>query len=311
MRATAGAAERFRVNQIEGGGAEIYLYDTIGFFGISARDFLEQLQALGNVPRIELFIHSPGGEVFDGFAIFAQLLRHPAHKVVHIDGLAGSIASVIAMAGDEVEIASVGFVYVHRPWSFVVGYADDMEEEAKLLRQIEPSIASAYRPRFKGSPRELEEVLAGDGTWLSAEDALAAGLVDRVLEAKPPAAQQDLSGLAKVPPKVKSLWGGGEAVEGEDRRVARVVDFRRRREHLDLVRQTVAALEVPGIGAEGGEVSEIPSAVAAAVATLGESVTGARGALLTRKANDAAAAVAAARRRLALVRSRAERGVEL
>ncbi|MBU5386934.1 Clp protease ClpP, partial [Citrobacter cronae] len=92
----------YTINAKAGGVATVTLYDEIGGFGITARDFAEELSTLGRVSQIDLHIHSPGGDVFEGLAIYNLLKNHPARIVVTVDGVAASMASVIAMAGDRV-----------------------------------------------------------------------------------------------------------------------------------------------------------------------------------------------------------------
>ena len=101
--------------------ADIYIYDEIGMWGISARRFTESLIALGNINHINLHIHSPGGEVFEGIAIYNQLKNHNATITVYIDGLAASMASVIAMVGDEVIMPTNAMLMIHKPWGVSAG----------------------------------------------------------------------------------------------------------------------------------------------------------------------------------------------
>lgn len=97
--------------------AEIRIYDEIGLWGISARQFADGLTALGEVDRIDLHIHSPGGDVFDGIAIYNLLSHHPASKTVYIDGLAASMASVIAMVGDPIIMPENAMMMLHQSLS--------------------------------------------------------------------------------------------------------------------------------------------------------------------------------------------------
>lgn len=98
--------------------ADISIYEEIGGWGISARQFAEELTALGQVNHINLHIHSPGGDVFDGIAIYNLLKNHPASKTVYIDGLAASMASVIAMVGDPIIMPENAMMMIHQPLSY-------------------------------------------------------------------------------------------------------------------------------------------------------------------------------------------------
>ena len=95
--------------------AEISIYDEIGFWGVSAASFAQDLKDCGNsLKQINLHIHSPGGDVFDGIAIYNLLKNHPANVTVYIDGLAASMASVIAMAGNEVIMPENAMMMIHK-----------------------------------------------------------------------------------------------------------------------------------------------------------------------------------------------------
>jgi ATP-dependent Clp protease protease subunit len=104
--------------------AEIYLYGTVGadWFGegVTAKQFAADLKGLGKVKTIDLRINSDGGSVFEGKTIYSLLAEHPAKVITRIDGLAASIASLIAMAGDEIHIAEGGFVMIHNAWTFTM-----------------------------------------------------------------------------------------------------------------------------------------------------------------------------------------------
>ena len=100
--------------------AEVYIFDYIGYWDISARSFIDELQAI-DADQIDLHINSPGGAVFDGVAIQNSIKHHKANVTVYIDGIAGSIASIIALAGDQVMIADNAYVMIHNPSSIVWG----------------------------------------------------------------------------------------------------------------------------------------------------------------------------------------------
>jgi ATP-dependent Clp protease, protease subunit len=107
-------------------GAEIVIYDEIGAFGTPAKAFLDELKALGPVPELTVRINSPGGSVFDGVAIYNALKRHQAMVTVWVDGIAASIASMIAMAGEEVVMPENAMLMLHDPSALVIGTSADM-----------------------------------------------------------------------------------------------------------------------------------------------------------------------------------------
>lgn len=161
--------------------ADIYIYDEIGGWGISARRFTEDLIALGNLSHINLHIHSPGGEVFEGIAIYNQLKNHNASITVYIDGLAASMASVIAMVGDEVIMPTNAMMMIHKPWGVSWGDADDMRDYADLLDKVENVLIPAYMEKTGRTKEEIEAMLSEE-TWLTAEECVEHGFANSIIE---------------------------------------------------------------------------------------------------------------------------------
>jgi ATP-dependent Clp endopeptidase proteolytic subunit ClpP len=165
--------------------AEIWLYDQVGadFWGegISAKSFRSELNGLGKVSTINLRINSPGGNVFDGFAIYNALAQHPAKIVVDIDGMAASIASVIAMAGDEINIAANAMVMIHNPQGMAIGDSGEMQRTAALLDQIKGNLVDTYAKRTGANAGTVTGWM-DDETWMTAEEAVDAGFADKITE---------------------------------------------------------------------------------------------------------------------------------
>ncbi len=161
--------------------ADIYIYDEIGGWGISARRFTEDLISLGNINHINLHIHSPGGEVFEGIAIYNQLKNHNATITVYIDGLAASMASVIAMVGTEIIMPTNAMMMIHKPWGVSRGDANDMRDYADLLDKVENVLIPAYMEKTGKTKEEIEAML-GEETWLTAEECVEHGFANTVIE---------------------------------------------------------------------------------------------------------------------------------
>lgn len=162
--------------------AEISIYDEIGGWGISAQQFAKDFKALGNnLKQINLHIHSPGGDVFDGIAIYNLLKNHPSNKTVTIDGLAASMASVIAMAGTEIIMPENAMMMIHKPWGVQGGDADDMRKYADLLDKVEDTLIPAYAAKTGKSAEELAEMLAAE-TWLNGKECVEHGFADKLAE---------------------------------------------------------------------------------------------------------------------------------
>jgi ATP-dependent Clp protease protease subunit len=182
-------------------GAEIVIYDEIGAFGIPAKAFLDELKALGPVAELTMRINSPGGSVFDGVAIYNALKRHDARVTVWIDGIAASIASMIAMAGDEVVMPENAMLMLHDPSGLVIGTAADMRGMAEALDKMKAGMVAAYRDKSGRDDAEIEALLAAE-TWLSAQEAVELGLADRVEQPVRMAAHFDLSHFRNPPPQL-------------------------------------------------------------------------------------------------------------
>ncbi len=185
-------------------GAEIVIYDEIGAFGIPAKACLDELKALGPVAELTVRINSPGGSVFDGVAIYNALKRHDAAITVWIDGIAASIASMIAMAGDEIVMPENAMLVLHDPSGLVAGTASDMRAMAEALDRMKAGMVAAYQDKSGRDDTEIETLMSGE-TWLSAQDAVALGLADRVEQPVRMAAHFDLSRFRNTPPQLAAL----------------------------------------------------------------------------------------------------------
>lgn len=155
----------------------------------SAAGFRDDLKALGDIDVINLHINSPGGEVFEGISIYNMLKQHKAYINVYVDGLAASIASVIAMAGDTVYMPGNSMLMLHNPSTIVFGNADDLRKEADDLDKMTRSVLTSYLDKAgdKLNKEQLSEILDNE-TWLSASEALDLGLADEILQSNKAAA---------------------------------------------------------------------------------------------------------------------------
>jgi ATP-dependent Clp protease protease subunit len=175
--------------------AEIYLYGDVGddwFGGVTAKQFADDLKAIGKVDLITVRINSPGGDVFQGLTIYRLLVDHPAKIVVHIDGLAASIASVIAMAAEEIHISEAAFLMVHNAWGFAIGSADEMRTMASLLDKTTASIKDVYIARTGKSAEQIKTWMDAE-TWFTAQEAVDFGFATDVTANMKLAARVDFS----------------------------------------------------------------------------------------------------------------------
>jgi ATP-dependent Clp endopeptidase proteolytic subunit ClpP len=158
--------------------AEVLVYGEIGYFGVTAADFAAELKAL-DVPKIDVRINSPGGEVWDGLAIYNALRDHRAEVTTHVDGVAASAASIILQAGDNRLAAKASQVMIHDGWGIVAGPAEDMRAMADLLDQTNGMLAEIYADRAGGDIADWRAAMAAE-TWYTGTEAATAGLVDAV-----------------------------------------------------------------------------------------------------------------------------------
>ncbi|SDS21104.1 ATP-dependent protease ClpP, protease subunit [Halopseudomonas xinjiangensis] len=178
----------YTIHALARGQAEVLLYDEIGAWGISAQQFARDLKAMGDLSLISLRIHSPGGDVFEGTAIYNLLKHHPARVEAHIDGLAASMASVIAMAADTIYMPENAMMMVHKPWGIQGGDADDMRRYAELLDKVEGTLVQAYVSKTGQSEEDIKALLKGE-TWMTGREAVEAGFADQLTEPLAAAAQ--------------------------------------------------------------------------------------------------------------------------
>lgn len=167
------------------GRGEIYLYGIIGdsWFGdgITASQFAKDLKALGEVSDIDLRINSDGGSVTQAEAIYTHLVEHKAKVTVHIDGIAASAASYIAMSGEEILIADGGWVMIHEARSIEFGTADDFRRMADILDKTNDRIVAKYKARTKNDDKKLRAWMAEE-KWFVGPEAVENGFADRVVE---------------------------------------------------------------------------------------------------------------------------------
>ena len=174
---------RFEVKNLASDWAEIYLYGDIAWYDITAAMVAEALNNL-SASTLSVRLNSMGGDVFDGVAIY-NLLRnyannHSATISMNVDALAASIASVIAMAGDEIVIAKNAQIMIHRAWAGCIGDAEDMQAMADVLESIENDmIIPTYQDRTGISSSDLAAMMKAE-TWMNAQTAVDKGFADRI-----------------------------------------------------------------------------------------------------------------------------------
>ena len=161
---------------------DISIHDEIGLWGVSAKDFISDLKSSADVKSINLSIHSPGGSVLDGLAMYNALKAHPAKVYAHVDGLAASAASFILMAGDSISMPEDAFIMIHNAHGGVFGDAEEMREMANVVEKLQDSIVNIYEKRTGKESEDIRDMMK-DETWMNANDALEHGFIDTISEA--------------------------------------------------------------------------------------------------------------------------------
>lgn len=177
--------------------AEIWIYEQIGEDwwtgeGTTAKSFQKELSGI-KASQVDLHINSPGGEVFDGITIYNLIKQHPATVTTYIDGLAASIASVIALAGNKIIMAENALMMIHNPWGMEVGDAAKLRKMADTLDKVSGSLVTAYASRTGKADDEIAAMMEAE-TWMSAEEALGLGFIDEV------GGKMDMAACAKFAP---------------------------------------------------------------------------------------------------------------
>ena len=183
--APAEALDKWRPRAAEADGNVVSIYDVIGEDlwtgdGITARRVAGALRSIGQ-KAVTVNVNSPGGDMFEGLAIYNLLREHPAQVTVRVMGLAASAASVIAMAGDRIEMGLGSMFMVHNSWGLVMGNQNDMREAADTFAEFDAAMADIYAARTGADRSEIEAMMNAE-TWLRAERAIETGFADATFE---------------------------------------------------------------------------------------------------------------------------------
>jgi len=170
----------FNFSKVDEQEATLNIYEDIGMFGITAIDFINELKQFKG-RHLDVRINSPGGSVTDGVAIYNALKRHNGGVTVHIDSLAASMASVIAMAGNPVYIADNAMFMIHDPYAGVIGTSEELRKSAKVLDVMKKNLIAAYTKKTGMDEKEISKMMSNE-TWLDSVEAVALGFADAIEE---------------------------------------------------------------------------------------------------------------------------------
>lgn len=163
--------------------ATVYVYDVIDSWGFDINTFAVALQEAGDLARINVRINSPGGNAFDGAAVYNLLKEHKAEIVVKIDGQAASAASIIAMAGDQILMGEAAEIMIHNPWVFVIGDSNELIKVADDLKKMEARFARAYAKR-SGQDEKKIRTMMDEETYMGPDEAIELGFATGMLLAE-------------------------------------------------------------------------------------------------------------------------------
>jgi len=200
--------------------AQILLFDYVGWPYNDPRDLIAALADMGDVL---VRINSPGGDVFDGTAISNALASHGGNVTTRIEGLAASIASVIAMAGKKVQAYDNTMLMIHNAWTCMCGNQHEMRDVADLLEKIDGNILDAYQKKTKLAKRDIAEMMKNT-TWMTAKEAKDKGFVDAIVDGKSVKADFNLSIFANLPDAFKE---DRELTERDAEKILRDAGFSR------------------------------------------------------------------------------------
>jgi ATP-dependent Clp protease protease subunit len=222
------------------------LYDEIGPFGVTAKDFRAKLS--GASGDVVLRINSPGGHVFEGIGIYNDLLAHNGHIRIEVVGVAASIASLIAMAGDEIAVADGSFLMIHNAWGLTVGNRHDHDEASSVLEKIDDSMASTYSTKSGIDVRTIATMLDNE-TWMTGKEAKAKGFATEVIAAADQRAKFDLSIYAKAPVELRDeVQGNRQSLSPSE--IDNVRDYEKFLREAGFPRSRAKALAAGGFKAD-------------------------------------------------------------
>lgn len=162
--------------------AELRIYDEIGFWGVTAKDFVEQLHGIAaDAVELTVAVNSPGGDLFDAWAIYNALRRYAGKVTTRVDGVAASAASLVVMAGDTVVMPENAMLMIHNMWTIVGGTADDLRKTAEMMDKAREGVVAAYRNKCGLEDAEIIRML-DEETWMTALEAQALGFADVIEE---------------------------------------------------------------------------------------------------------------------------------
>ena len=186
----------YNIQNKAGETADVYIFEEIGMYGVTAQDFISEIKDLKDKP-INLRINSLGGDVFNGMAIYNVIKKRESKTTVYVEGIAASIATIIALGADEVIMSENSLFMIHNAWGGTMGNSKDMRKSADTLDKISNELTEIYVKKTGLAYNRVTEMM-DEETWLSAEEAYELGFVDNISDAIKVAAKYDVSKFKNI-----------------------------------------------------------------------------------------------------------------
>ena len=186
----------YNIQNKAGSATDVYIFDEIGMWGITAQNFISDIKDLKDTP-INLRINSLGGDVFDGLAIYNIIKKRTAKTTVYIEGIAASIATIIALGADEVVMSENSLFMIHNASGGAMGESKDLQKTAEVLDKITRQLAEVYEAKTGMSQEAIQDMM-DEETWLNAQEAFDLGFVDTISDAIKVAAKYDVSKFKNI-----------------------------------------------------------------------------------------------------------------
>lgn len=243
IQGNASATPRPLATATSAGEAHIYLYDVIdAYWGLSAKAFADAVNAVPAADTLHVHINSPGGDAFEGRAMAAALAARSGSTIVHVEGIAASAATTVALAGTQVRMFAGSLFMVHNSWTMAWGNKDDLQDTIKLLALVDRQLAADYRRKTGASEEQVKQWM-DDETWFDAQAAKDAGFVDAIDEpgtadasgtAAPKAKAWNLSAYTKAPTATAPVAQPAQAKTSPDPDITHIAAQQRARNERRL-----------------------------------------------------------------------------
>ncbi|HSW62182.1 MAG TPA: head maturation protease, ClpP-related [Dissulfurispiraceae bacterium] len=228
--------------------AELFIFDILGFPFNDINAMIREVSAV-KAKSLLVRVNSPGGDIIDTFALYQAIKNHPAKVTVRIEALAASAASILALAGDEVQAYPSSLMMIHNSLVMAVGNRFDLAEICDLLEKIDANMQDIYTAKTKIGKREMADMMKAE-TWLSAKEMKEKGFIDAIIDGKAVKAAFDLSIFANVPEGLFENQEGRELTRKETEHALRKAGASREYARAVAAKRADASDEIEAVAAE-------------------------------------------------------------